>query len=123
MANVLVVDDEVSIRFMLREILEQEGHDIEEAVNGEEALMMINAGHYDLVITDLVMPKKNGIDVIVEFKRADPDCRILAISGGGGTSGHFDYLPVAERMGASGIMSKPFLIADLKDKVNEILAA
>ncbi len=123
MAHVLVVDDEVSIRFMVREILEQDGHEITEATDGENALKLIGAVAYDLVITDLVMPKKSGIDLIIEYKRVNPQCKVLAMSGGGGMTGRFDYLPVAQMIGASAIISKPFQISHLKDTVKNLLNA
>ncbi len=122
MARVLVIDDEASIRLMLKETLEQDGHKIVEALNGEEALKMFGLDQFDLVITDLVMPRKNGIDLIMDIKHQAPNSRIIAISGGGGMSGRFDYLPIAELVGADAILSKPFMLQELKDTVSQILA-
>ncbi len=122
MARVLVIDDETSIREMLREMLEQDGHSIVEAFNGEEALKLYTNDPFDLVITDLVMPKKSGIDLIMEIKHKFPESRIIAISGGGGMTGRFDYLPIAELVGANAILNKPFGMQDLKDKVTSILS-
>jgi len=122
MARVLIIDDEAPIRSMLKEMLEQDGHKIVEALNGEDALKLYTSSTFDLIITDLVMPKKSGIDLIMEIKYKFPDSRIIAISGGGGMTGRFDYLPIAELIGANAILSKPFAMQDLKDKVSSILS-
>jgi len=123
MAKVLVVDDEDNMRFMIREMLEQDSHEVIEATTGKEAMVEFRRSPADLVITDLVMPDKNGLDLIMDIKQNYPNVRILAISGGGGVNGRFDYIPIAELIGASSVMRKPFKLADLRDKVKEMLAA
>ncbi|MDH5232928.1 MAG: response regulator [Gammaproteobacteria bacterium] len=123
MAKILVVDDEISVRKMLKEILELDRHEIVEAENGEDALEKMKEHQIDLVLTDLVMPKKNGIDVIMHFKDNYPNVAIVAVSGGGGISGRFDYLPIAQLVGAKAIISKPFEPSQLRSVVSEMLAA
>lgn len=120
MAKILVVDDEHSVRHMLREMLESD-HDISEASNGKEAYESYLKNPTDLVITDLVMPEKSGIDLILELKRKNPHIRILAISGGGGLTGRSDYLPIAKLIGAEAILSKPFLAKELRTKIDYVL--
>lgn len=123
MAKILVVDDEDSVRFVIKETLEQERHEVVEARTGNEALEVFERKPAELVITDLVMPDKNGIDLILELKNRYPNVRILAISGGGGLNGRFDYIPIAELIGARSVMRKPFNIIELKQTVKELLTA
>jgi CheY-like chemotaxis protein len=121
MKNILVVDDEPAVRSMIRNVLESDGYAVCEAVNGEAALRQLNGQPVDLIVTDLVMPGKNGIDLILELKKKYPHISILAISGGGGISGRFDYLKIAELVGARNIMSKPFDTADFQSTVATML--
>ncbi|MFC1747426.1 response regulator [Pseudomonadota bacterium] len=123
MANILVVDDEDNVRFVIKETLEQDLHSVSEACTGSEALEMFETKPAELVITDLVMPDKNGIDLILELKNRYPNVQILAISGGGGLNGKFDYIPIAELIGAKSVMRKPFNLVDLRNTVNELLEA
>jgi len=124
MTTILVVDDEPNIRFVIKEIMQKEGYTILEACDGIQALAVLdeNINNVDLVITDLVMPEKNGLDLIMEIKIKQPHLKILAISGGGGLNGRFDYMPIAELVGAESILEKPFNMDELKVIVENILA-
>jgi len=121
MATVLLVDDEVSIREMVSEVLRQSGHNVISAASVQEARGHFSANNVDLIVTDLVMPDQSGIDLILEFKDIRPDIKVLAISGGGGITGRFDYLPIASLVGAGAILKKPFSISELSKKVDELL--
>lgn len=121
MKQILVVDDEAPVRMIIRDVLESEGYTVSEAADGADALRQLKTQHVDLLVTDLVMPIKNGIDLILDLKMEHPGVPVLAISGGGGISGRFDYLKVAELVGAGNIMSKPFDIADLRLTVARML--
>lgn len=121
MAKILVVDDELSIRVMLTHMLEQDGHEVIVAEDGEQGIILYHENLPDLVISDLVMPNKNGIDMILELKKEYPELRMLAISGGGGITGAFDYLPTAKLVGANNILKKPFGINDLRTALNDVL--
>ncbi len=123
MARILIVDDEAPIRAMLREMLAQDGHDVTEAENGAMALARLRAGAFDLLITDLVMPEKNGLNLILDIRKEWPDLEIVAISGGGGITGRFEYLPIAKLVGAGRVLAKPFDKAQLQSVVREALAA
>jgi YesN/AraC family two-component response regulator len=123
MAKILVVDDENTIRVMLRGMLEKEGHEILDASNGVEACDMYRENPVDLIITDLVMPERSGIDLILDLKAEFPMIRIMAISGGGGITGRFDYLPIAKLIGAKYVLSKPFHKPELQSMVSMVLAA
>jgi YesN/AraC family two-component response regulator len=120
MARVLVVDDEEIIRFTLRQILEKAGHEVFEAVNGQDALNSFEEYRVDLVITDIIMPEKEGIETIVELRRRQPDLKIIAVSGGGRTR-TLDYLEIAERLGASGALAKPLNRQAIMDAVSKAL--
>lgn len=120
MARVLVVDDEELIRFTLRQMLEKAGHDVVEAVNGRDALHRLEELPADLVITDIIMPEKEGLETIVELRRRRPDLKIIAISGGGRTKTS-DYLDVAERLGADSAIAKPLRHQTVMDAVNKAL--
>lgn len=132
MSRILVIDDEPSVRRALRRILEKAGHDIEEAADGAAGIIACSAAVPDLIITDIIMPKMNGIDAITSIRQAHPAVRILAISGGGNfepqaykpeaitTSA---YLAAAERSGADAVMTKPFDRAQLMEKIDALLAS
>jgi len=120
MARILVVDDEEIIRFTLRQILEKAGHEVLEAANGQDALDSYEEHRVDLVITDIIMPEKEGIETIVELRQRQPDLRIIAVSGGGRTR-TLDYLEIAERLGADGALAKPLNRQAVIDAVDKAL--
>ena len=123
MANILVVDDEAPVRNLLSDVLEKEGYTVFTAETGVEASTIYNSKDIDLIITDLVMPEKGGIDLIMELKKQDPNIKVIAISGGGGITGRFDYLPIAKLVGATEIIAKPFQVAEIRAQVAKMLAA
>ena len=83
MPRILIIDDERQIRELLRDILEDAGYDVAEAADGQEAIKIQRGEPADLIITDLIMPEKEGIETIRELKQSYPDVRIIAMSGGG----------------------------------------
>ncbi|RDH85699.1 MAG: response regulator [endosymbiont of Galathealinum brachiosum] len=121
MKKILVVDDEAPVRKMLRSMFKNDNYEIVEADNGVTAKAMCLKGDIDLIITDIVMPEKHGVDLVMELKKEVPDLPIIAISGGGGVSGRFDYLEIANLMGADNILRKPFEAKDLRDIVHDVL--
>ena len=120
MARILVIEDEELGRMLLRNMLESGGHDVEEAENGELGLAHLETESRDLVVTDLVMPKKEGIETISELRRRYPEIKIIAISGGDTPSGH-GILKEAKARGAHGVLAKPFRKNMLLDMVDQIL--
>ena len=121
MARVLVVDDESTMREMLREALERRGHTADEAADGREALQRLAEHKPDLVITDLVMPEMEGIELIQAFRRKCPEIPIIAISGGGRV-GPENYLSMAGQIGANRIFAKPFRLEEILTAVRELTA-
>ena len=120
MANILIIDDESEVRYAIRAVLEDIGHSVAEAGTGTEGLERFQEGKYDLVICDIIMPDKEGIETIVEIRQIEPDQRIVAISGGGRIKKE-DYLAVAAAVGATHTISKPFDAETLTEMVTRIL--
>jgi CheY-like chemotaxis protein len=118
-ARILIVDDEQGVRSFFKSVLERVGYEIKEASNGQQALKAIDNWFPDLVMTDLVMPEKEGLETIQTLRRVHPGIRLLAISGAAGGR----YLPVASHMGADGVLNKPVSPEDLVEKVASVLKA
>ena len=119
MARILVIDDDDLLRSMLVSVLRHAGHDVRETDNGSNALRLVQADPVDLVITDIVMPDTDGIETIMQLRRALPELPIIAMSGGATHSKL--YLKVAEKLGARRILGKPFMPADALRLADEVL--
>lgn len=120
MKSILVIDDDDIVRTMLTAMLERENYRVITAINGAEALEKYHAEPTDLVITDIIMPEKEGIETILELKRSKPDIKIIAVSGGGRV-GPQDYLNVAKKFGAQYTFTKPFDRKSLIDAVKDLI--
>ncbi len=107
MKRILVVDDEDQIRTMLTQMLSQEGYEVHTAENGEDGMSLVGKYSFDLVITDMIMPVKDGLKFIMELVRDYPDLNILAISGGGAIKAE-RYLTMAGYLGDIATLEKPF---------------
>ena len=116
MARILVIDDDESIRFLLRAVLEFQGYDVIEAENGYEGLLCYQAEPADLVITDMQMPVMDGLELLMELQRTFPRVKVIAISGGRRT------LEVA-RTFTPHTFEKPFSLEEVLDTVHELVAA
>lgn len=106
MPRILVADDDAQVRKMLRSTLERAGHEVIEAADGCQAVEIYDPDSVDVVITDIVMPKKEGIETIMELKTINPAVQIIAISGGGRINPE-DYLQWAHRFGVANTFTKP----------------
>jgi DNA-binding response OmpR family regulator len=120
MAKILLIDDDESLRGILRETLAHFGHMVIEACNGKQGLELFEQTKPDLVITDIVMPEKEGLEVLMELRRKPSPVKIIAISGGG-TTGKVEYLHVAKLMGAAAVLAKPFSVDALMGAVDALL--
>lgn len=118
MAYILVIDDDPQIRLLLREALQAAGHVVRYASTGREGLRIAHLTAPDLVITDVLMPDTDGLEVTMALQRDRPATRIIALSGGVGDR---DYLDVAKDLGAHRTLSKPLTMADLLTAVGEEL--
>jgi len=107
MSRILVIDDEELVRYSLKRVLEGAGFDVTEAGDGDQGLKAVEAQSFDLVITDIIMPNKEGIETVIDLKRLRPDLKVVAMSGGGRTR-NLDYLNVAREFGADEVLAKPF---------------
>ena len=116
MARILVIDDEKIVRDMLRNLLQHAGHQVTEAPEGEEGLRLYRAESPDLLITDVFMPGKNGIQVIEEVRGEDPDAKIIAIAAHA-----LEGIPLAKEAGADRAIGKPFDVQELLGVVKGVL--
>ncbi|SRR6266404_999333 len=107
MARILLVEDDDQLRSMLKFLLTDSGYETWEAPDGTRVGQMYDQQHFDLVITDLVMPDKDGLEVIIDLRRKNQNVRIIAMSGAGPGTGAM-YLKAAQRLGADLTLSKPF---------------
>lgn len=119
--KILIIDDEVHILLMLKKMLERAGYEVDIASNGSEGLDLFRRDQPDLVITDIIMPEKEGLETIREMKKEQSDLKILAMSGGGKISAD-NYLDTARIFGASGIIEKPFNQSRLISLVEELMS-
>ena len=120
MAKILVLDDEPSILLMIKKMLEKEGHEVAVALNGIEGMELFEQNKPDLVITDIIMPGKEGLETILELRKNHPELKIIAISGGGRISPE-GYLPGAKLLGANAVFQKPLVQKEFMATVAELL--
>jgi CheY-like chemotaxis protein len=129
MGSILIIDDEEDIRDALQIVLESVGHNVKVASNGNEAVELQRSEPADLIITDVIMPGKNGVDTIKEIRQEFPGVRIIAISGGGGVQPTeyvpeaittTAYLAAAKEAGADMVFTKPFERKDLIQAVDDL---
>jgi CheY-like chemotaxis protein len=120
MALILVIDDVAMMRDLVRRMLERDQHSVIEAEDGEVGIAVVEMQDPALVITDLIMPKKEGIETIQQIRRSHPNTKIIAMSGHVGPDGP-SYLDAARKLGADAILAKPFLKAALLDVVDRLL--
>ena len=122
MQKILVIDDDSLVRDTLVRILERKGYQVLVASDGLRGLRMFRSEQPDLVITDIIMPEKEGLETIREIRGECPDAKIIAISGGA-RIGSMDFLDFAGKLGASEIIPKPFDPIDLISVVSRCLGA
>ncbi len=106
MAKILIIDDEAPIRKMLTILFERHQYIVKDACDGKQGLLVAKNFSPDLIITDLLMPEKEGLETIQEVKKLYPDIKIIAISGGGVVQPEM-YLKLAQRVGADKSFTKP----------------
>ncbi|MGE3476103.1 MAG: response regulator [Rhodospirillaceae bacterium] len=121
MARILIIDDDEDFRLQVRAVLEEEGHEVEAAHDGGHGLTLQRRAPADLVITDIIMPNKEGIETIRDFQQEYPLTRIIAVTGGGRLQ-NSSHLFAAKELGASVIMLKPIDMDVFVRTVQETLA-
>jgi len=121
MAHILIVDDDRDILLTMRRMLESAGYEVLHAADGNAALKVLSAASVDMLIIDILMPERDGIETILKIRRANATMPILAMSGGG-RGGTMRFLDMAKRLGADGTLAKPFKRAQLVQAVDSLLA-
>jgi DNA-binding response OmpR family regulator len=119
-ARILIIDDEDQPRRMLYQALTRAGYEVVEARDGNEGLARFREAPTDLIITDILMPEKEGLETIIDLRREFPHVKIVAMSGGGRT-GSLNFLDIARRLGAQCTLPKPFGLQDMLKAVRELL--
>lgn len=114
--QILLVDDDDLSRGTIHQMLERAGHAVTSTASGSDALRLFASARPALVITDLIMPDTDGLELIQELRKMEPGLKILAISGGGRVNAN-EYLSVARKFGAAGVLAKPFSNQELKDAI------
>jgi DNA-binding NtrC family response regulator len=120
--SILVIDDETALREILSRVLADAGHQVAGAANGKEASRLLSTSSFDVILTDVIMPEKDGMQVISEVRKKFPKARIIAMSGGGHVS-RDQYLKIAKGLGAHALLEKPFPNQQLLQTVEAVMAA
>jgi CheY-like chemotaxis protein len=115
--RILVVDDEPQIRDMLHEALVRAGYEVHEASDGKLAIDMLRKQSFDVVISDILMPEKDGLEVIMYLQRESPMTKCIAIS----SPSNRVFLQSAQLLGATRVVEKPFTVSEMETAVREIL--
>lgn len=130
MASVLIIDDEADVGRAIERVMTRAGHDVRVAATAETGLALYYAAPSDVVITDIIMPKQHGVEVIQTIRQASPDAKIIAISGGGNFAAQdyrpnaistTAYLAAAKKAGADVVLTKPFDKQQLLTTVADLL--
>jgi len=116
LARILIIDDDISVRIALRILLQKAGHETVEALNGKEGLRVFNQNPTDLIITDILMPERDGVETLLEIRAHHPDVKVMAISGNAA-----EFLPILEDLGAQHTMTKPFNADEVLEAVQNLL--
>ena len=120
MAKILLAEDEQNLQNMLQTILTEAGHTITAVEDGQAALKILEEERYDILITDIIMPKLGGIELMREIREKYPEIKLVAISGGGNYIRAGGYLQVAQLIGATCTLRKPFTPKELFDAIREV---
>jgi DNA-binding NtrC family response regulator len=119
--RLLIIDDDSALRAVLRATLERAGHEVAEAEDGNQGIKVFREQPFDLVLCDLVMDKKEGLETIRDLVRLCRDVKIIAMSGGL-FGWNLDMLPVAHKLGAAKTLKKPFDVRTLLSAVDELVS-
>lgn len=121
MAQILIVDDDEDIRFLINDALNHAGHSVMEAENGIEAVKLLTQNPFDLVITDIVMPVMDGLELILDLNIDNPHVKIIAITGYGTYINQNENLEMADLIGVDDTLRKPFDLQTLIQKIQGCL--
>lgn len=119
-AKILIIEDDEEVRGFLESVLSRAGYDCYSAPNGKEGVDMFMTDPADLVITDIIMPEKDGIETIMDLRRRNAALKVIAISGGGRAEPE-NYLHSAKLLGANRTMKKPFTNEEMLQAIRELI--
>lgn len=122
MKRILVIDDDIQVRQLLKQILEQAGYEVAEAPDGKVGIRLYRDKPADLIITDIIMPEKEGVETIIELRRDFPDVKIIAISGGSRGIDAQNCLSYVKQLGVMRTFAKPVDRGELLVAVEELLS-
>jgi DNA-binding response OmpR family regulator len=120
MARILIIEDDNEVREYLESVISRAGYEVISAENGKEGVELFATQPADLVVTDIIMPEKDGIETIMDLRRANPGLKVIAISGGGRSEPE-NYLHSARLLGANRTMKKPFTNQEMLAAIAELL--
>ncbi len=120
MAKILVIEDDSSFRNVLVQMLAKAGYEVRQAGDGNQAVEVCTDFNPDLVLTDIIMPDKEGLETIQDLLAINPNLKIIAMSGGG-KFGPDSYLPLAQKLGAKASLQKPFMREELISTIESVL--
>jgi CheY-like chemotaxis protein len=120
MATILVIDDAPDILFMLSDFLTDEGHTVTTAADGRSGMQLVALHHYDLVITDIIMPEMDGLEVITAIREQSPDSRLIVLTGGSVKLGRDFLMTLARAMHPDRVIAKPVNLQELRSAVHEL---
>lgn len=120
MATILIIDDDPQVCDLLKQVLEDEGYSVVTAANGQEGLNLHRANPADLIVLDILMPEKEGLETILDLRREFPEVKIIAMSGGNERA-KLNLLDLARRLGARHALHKPFQLQDFTAMVQQAL--
>lgn len=118
--RILLVDDEEAIRKMVLAVLGDERYSFTEATNGAEALHILETASFDLIITDVIMPDCDGIELVMTVRKKLPDIKVIVMSGGGRVQANH-YLNLAQKLGATRVFEKPFDTLEFRQAAHDLL--
>ena len=120
--SILLVDDDLSLLEVVKMMLESKGHRVTAVVDGTQALAALEKERFDLIVTDVFFPGRDGVEVIIERSKHNPAARIVAMSGSGKFSSDH-YLLLVKKLGADVILRKPFGAAELFAAIEQAFSA
>ncbi len=115
--RILVVDDDMDFREYVSDLLKSRGHTVFKAVNGKEGVEILKNEKVDILLTDMIMPEREGVETIMEVKLIHPHIKIIAMSG---AMRHETYLQIADGLGAGATLSKPFKKQEMFDAIEQV---
>lgn len=121
MKSILLIEDDTQFRKMLKQMLERQGYEVVEAKDSKEGIKLYHQAPADLIITDIIMPEKEGVETIIELKHDYPDVKIIAISGGSRGIDAESCLFYVKEIGVPHTFTKPFDHKELLAVIQELL--